>query len=167
MTKIRRYTIAPVILTALSLIPVLHTEDPHTAAAEPLTVTVEAPVPAPAGVEEPAQETRAAKHVARAVRNLPTIQGIASWYGKQFHGRQTANGERFDMHELTAAHRSLPFGTTVEVKNLANGRSVVVRINDRGPYSGRRVIDLSYGAAKQLGMVGSGTAKVAIQPLSA
>src|SRR5918995_7022236 len=74
------------------------------------------------------------------------LSGTASWYGPGFHGRTTANGERYNMYELTAAHRSLPFGTKVRVTNRMNGKSVVVRINDRGPYGGGRVIDLSRGA---------------------
>jgi rare lipoprotein A len=88
--------------------------------------------------------------------------GMASYYGSELHGHKTASGERFDMYKLTAAHPSLPFGACVRVTNLANGKSVVVRINDRGPHTKRRIIDLSYAAAKQIGMVGTGTAKVKI-----
>src|SRR5687768_12194400 len=77
--------------------------------------------------------------------------GKASWYGKQFHGRTTANGEEYNMFHFTAAHRTLPLGTWVKVTNLKNGKSVVVRINDRGPYAGNRIIDLSYAAAQSLG----------------
>ena len=95
-----------------------------------------------------------------------TISGSASWYGAQFHGRKTANGERFDMNQLTAAHRSLPFGTKVRVTNQKNGKSVVVRINDRGPFVGRRVIDLSRGAAQAVNMIGSGVAPVKLQVLN-
>jgi rare lipoprotein A len=91
--------------------------------------------------------------------------GLASWYGPGFHGRRTANGERFNQYALTAAHRSLPMGTKVEVTNLSNGRQVEVRINDRGPYVGPRVIDLSYGTARALGMLGSGTARVRLERL--
>ena len=91
--------------------------------------------------------------------------GAASWYGGQFHGRKTANGERFDMNGLTAAHRSLPFGTKVRVTNQKTGKSVVVRINDRGPFVGRRVIDLSRGAAKAINMLGTGVASVNLQVL--
>src|SRR5215469_12866664 len=80
----------------------------------------------------------------------PYQVGMASWYGKQFHGRATASGEDFDMFELTAAHRQLPLGTYVKVTNLRNGKSIVVRVNDRGPYVGDRVIDLSYSAARML-----------------
>ena len=91
--------------------------------------------------------------------------GVASWYGRDFHGRPTASGERFDMHGLTAAHRTLPFGTPVEVRNPANGRSVVVRINDRGPHTRRRLIDLSYAAARDLGIAARGTAPVELRVL--
>ncbi|MBN2657188.1 MAG: septal ring lytic transglycosylase RlpA family protein [Spirochaetales bacterium] len=86
--------------------------------------------------------------------------GIASWYGGKFHGRPTANGEIFNTHDMTAAHKELPFNTIVTVTNMSNGRSVDVRINDRGPYVGDRVIDLSYAAAKALDMVRDGTANV-------
>lgn len=89
--------------------------------------------------------------------------GVASWYGPGFHGRKTANGERFDMNALTAAHRTLPLGTQVRVTNRSNGRSVVVRINDRGPYVGRRLIDLSKASAQAIGV--SGLAKVSIARL--
>ena len=91
--------------------------------------------------------------------------GTASYYGKRFHGRTTANGERFNMNAMTAAHKSLPFGTKVKVTNRNNGKSVIVRINDRGPYHGNRVIDLSRGAAAKIGMLNSGTARVSIQVL--
>ena len=91
--------------------------------------------------------------------------GMASWYGREFHGRMTASGERFDMKALTAAHRTLPFGTTVVVKNLDNGDTVNVRINDRGPYRKNRILDLSYAAAKQLNMLPDGEARVGIQIL--
>lgn len=94
-----------------------------------------------------------------------TLTGVASWYGPNFHGRRTANGERYDMHRLTAAHQSLPFNTLVEVRNLDNGRTVVVRINDRGPFRKRRVIDLSRAAAEALEMIGSGVAKVELKIL--
>jgi len=89
-------------------------------------------------------------------------RGGASWYGIQFHQRKTANGERFDMTELTAAHRTLPFNTRVCVRSLVNGREVLVRINDRGPYSAGRIIDLSRAAADALGMLGMGIKQVAL-----
>lgn len=89
--------------------------------------------------------------------------GVASWYGKKFHGRKTASGERYNQNKMTAAHKTLPFGTNVRVKNIENGKSVVVRINDRGPFKKGRIIDVSRAAAKKLGMINSGTAKVNIK----
>ena len=80
----------------------------------------------------------------------PYQVGTASWYGKQFHGKTTASGEDFDMFEFTAAHRKLPLGTFVKVTNLKNGKWIIVRINDRGPYVGNRIMDLSYSAARML-----------------
>jgi rare lipoprotein A len=88
--------------------------------------------------------------------------GVASWYGPNFHGNLTANGEVYDMHEMTAAHRTLPFNTVLEVTNLDNGKSVRVRINDRGPYAKDRIIDLSKKAAEKLGMIDQGTANVSL-----
>ena len=90
-------------------------------------------------------------------------RGVASWYGPGFNGRRTANGERYNMYELTAAHPSLPFDTVVEVKNLRNARAVNVRINDRGPFAKRRIIDLSYAAARSIGVFGPGTAEVELR----
>ncbi len=89
--------------------------------------------------------------------------GMASWYGPGFHGRKTASGERFDQNDLTAAHRKLPLGTEITVTNLENGSSIVVEVNDRGPYAKGRVLDLSKAAARKLGMVESGVAKVRIE----
>ncbi|MEX2602072.1 MAG: septal ring lytic transglycosylase RlpA family protein [Balneolaceae bacterium] len=89
-------------------------------------------------------------------------QGVASWYGPNFHGRATANGETYDMEALTAAHRTLPFNTLVRVVNQGNSREVHVRINDRGPYVGNRIIDLSRRAAREIDMIGSGTAEVTL-----
>ena len=91
--------------------------------------------------------------------------GIASYYSQTLHGRRTASGERYDMRALTAAHPTLPFGSRVRVTNLANGRSVVVRINDRGPYVEERVIDLSYAAARELRFIGQGTTRVRLEVL--
>ena len=90
------------------------------------------------------------------------VIGIASWYGPGFDGHRTANGERYDMPGLTAAHKTLPFGTKVRVTNLQNGNSVIVRINDRGPYVGRRLIDLSKTAAIRIGLLSTGTARVTL-----
>jgi len=90
-------------------------------------------------------------------------QSTASWYGADFHGKKTANGERFNMYAMTAAHKTLPLSSYAEVTNLKNNRSVIVRINDRGPYHGKRALDLSYAAAKELGIKGLGS--VQIKPL--
>ena len=94
---------------------------------------------------------------------MQVIQGAASWYGPGFYGRTTASGERLRKGTLTAAHRTLPFGTRVRVTNLENGRSVVVRINDRGPFSRHRVIDLAHGAASELRMMRSGEVPVRLE----
>jgi rare lipoprotein A len=88
--------------------------------------------------------------------------GYASWYGHPYHGRRTSNGETYDMNTMSAAHRTLPFDTVVKVSNLSNGKSVTVRINDRGPFIKDRIIDLSYRAAKEIDMVGPGTARVSL-----
>jgi rare lipoprotein A len=92
-----------------------------------------------------------------------TQKGIASWYGPKFHGKLTSNKERYDMYQLTAAHKTLPFDTRVRVTNLENGLTVLVRINDRGPFVGDRIIDLSLAAAKKLGMLESGTTSVELR----
>lgn len=124
-------------------------------------ISVEEPVPwvfirPPLAPEEP-----------KASSSVRTIQqGWASWYGPRFHGRLTANGERFNKFHLTAAHRTLPFNTRVRVTNLQNGRSIVVRINDRGPYIRGRIIDLSYAAARQLGMHRKGVIQVKVEILN-
>ena len=92
-------------------------------------------------------------------------RGLASWYGKKFHGRRTSSGERYDMYGMTAAHKSLPLPSYVRVTNLENGRSAVVKVNDRGPFHGSRVIDLSYSAAKKIGVVAKGTAMVEVRAI--
>ncbi|MCS4533929.1 septal ring lytic transglycosylase RlpA family protein [Neisseria sp. CSL10203-ORH2] len=91
--------------------------------------------------------------------------GRASWYGKKFHGRKTSSGERYDMNEMTAAHKTLPIPSYARVTNLQNGKSVVVRINDRGPFHGKRIVDVSKAAAKRLGFMHTGTAKVRIEQI--
>ena len=121
-------------------------------------------------VETPGAESETLKKPAApalpiAVRSVST--GEASWYGPGFYGNRTANGELFRPGTLTAAHRTLPFGTKVRVTNLWNGRSAIVRINDRGPFHGRRVIDLAHGAASQLGLISSGIAQVKLEVLQA
>ena len=96
-------------------------------------------------------------------KSLLTLEGVASFYADDFHGKQAANGERFDMNALTAAHRTFPFGTLVRVTNLANGKIIVVRVNDRGPFKEGRLIDLSLKAARDLDMISSGTSKVRLE----
>jgi len=104
--------------------------------------------------------------VLRDVRVGHTESGIASWYGDPYHGRAAANGEIFDMRELTAAHRRLPFGTITRVENTRNGQRVDVRINDRGPFVDRRIIDLSRAAAEQAGLLRDGTARVKLKVIA-
>ena len=153
----------------------------HAANAEP-AISIEAAAPQDNGIDLPrfrpgvefvsspvvqpvAEEAEAAESDAEAA--LRAIGGgVASWYGAQFAGRRTASGERFDPQELTAAHRSLPFGSRVRVTHAGSGRSVVVRINDRGPFSGHRVIDLSQAAARQIGIVGAGSGRVELALLT-
>ena len=98
-----------------------------------------------------------------AIRNHPKVQiGIASYYGKEFHRKLTANGQRFNMYKVSAAHKTLPLGTRVKVTNLNNGKSIRLTINDRGPFKKGRILDLSYKAAQKLGFVNEGTTKVRI-----
>ncbi len=104
--------------------------------------------------------------VAAAVKIGWTEEGIASWYGHPYHGRQASNGEIYDMEKMTAAHRTLPFGTVVRVYNLENNHTVEVRINDRGPFVDGRIIDLSRAAAREIQMLGPGTAKVRLQVIA-
>ncbi|MDH5191213.1 MAG: septal ring lytic transglycosylase RlpA family protein [Gammaproteobacteria bacterium] len=92
-------------------------------------------------------------------------RGVASWYGTKFHGRKTSNGERYDMYAMTAAHKTLPIPTYVEVTNLHNGKKIIVRVNDRGPFESNRIIDLSYTAAHKLGILGKGTGLVEIRAI--
>lgn len=119
--------------------------------------------------EEPAKEpTKPPKRQAAAApatfkSGSYSAIGVASWYGADFHGRLTANGETFNMHSLTAAHRTLPLQCTVKVTNLANNRSLFVRVNDRGPFAGNRLIDLSAQSAKLLGFYERGLAKVKVE----
>jgi rare lipoprotein A len=89
--------------------------------------------------------------------------GMASYYGPELHGRRTASGERFNQHGMTAAHRTVAFGSRLKVTNLSNGRSVVVRVNDRGPFIRGRIVDVSAGAARQIGMHGRGVARVRVE----
>ena len=126
------------------------TADPLTAIAEPESVAIPTPPEPP-------------KPVVPLV--ISTHSGEASWYGPGFYGNRTASGEVFRPGTMTAAHRTLPFGTRVRVTNLWNGRKAVVRINDRGPFAGDRVIDLAHGAASELGLTSSGIAQVRLEVL--
>lgn len=105
-------------------------------------------------------------HVLRSRKNYDAI-GIASWYGTQFHNRRTSNGELYNMLGMTAAHRTLPLPTYVQVTNLENGKRIIVKVNDRGPFEQNRLIDLSYVAAKKIGMTGRGTALVEVKAIDA
>jgi len=108
---------------------------------------------------------RPARVASGAPLNGPVI-GVASYYANKYHGRKTSSGEPYNMHALTAAHRALPFGSFVKVTNLDNDRTVIVRINDRGPFTRSRIIDVSLEAARRLQMVGPGTARVRLEPSS-
>ncbi len=123
------------------------------AAIEPAPFPVSIPVPLPKPVPEQEPNYRET--------------GLADWYGRELHGKQTANGEVFDMYGLSAAHRTLPLGTVVHVTNLDNFKSITVRITDRGPFLKSRFLDLSYGAAKELDFVSQGTARVKIEAVVA
>lgn len=111
-------------------------------------------------------DDRRAAELHAALENGAVQVGQASWYGPKFHGRTTANGERFDMHRTSAAHKTLPFGTVVEVHNLDNGRKIQVRINDRGPFIRGRILDLSRAAAEALGMIGRGVVDIELALVS-
>jgi len=102
----------------------------------------------------------------RSASRRDIMYGVASWYGRKFHGRRTANGEVYNMHAHTAAHRTLPFDTIVRVTNLRNGHQAIVRINDRGPFVAGREIDLSYGVARDLGMLETGLEEVRLEVLT-
>lgn len=120
-----------------------------------------------APADEPVAEAAAPAETpptARTVKKPAYGKGGASWYGRKFHGRRTASGERYDMHALTAAHRTLPFGTRVRVRSLATGKEVVVRINDRGPFRRSRIIDLSQAAVAALGLRHRGVTTVELLP---
>ena len=156
-----RFTAAVVLMAAVSLL----------GACAPAAVQAQAPGAVAAGTMADAATSPAAKPELRAVVAAPrqtatSESGLASWYGPGFAGRLTANGEVFDPSELTAAHKGLEFNTLVRVHNLENGRSVVVRINDRGPFKPGRIIDLSRAGAEAIGMIGSGVARVQLELLT-
>jgi rare lipoprotein A len=131
-------------------------------------------IPEPVPREEPLSATgNKPYHIAgHSYTPLPEAagyreRGVASWYGKKFHGRRTSSGEPYDMYRLTAAHRTLPLPSYARVRNLTNGKTLIVRVNDRGPFHDNRLMDLSYAAAVRLGVLGSGTALVEVEGLPA
>jgi len=135
-----------------------------------------APPPAPRPETSPPQtqpgQPRPYKALGQWYQPLPDAkgfrqQGIASWYGPDFHGKRSSSGETYDMHDMTAAHKTLPLGTKVRVTNLKSGESVDVEINDRGPHVKGRVVDLSKAAARELGMTGAGLVKVQVEVIEA
>jgi len=135
-----------------------------------LTVLIYGCTPAPRFRDNPAggynKTHRAEKRSVGKFRVGQTFTGSASWYGPNFHGMKTANGETFDMNDLTAAHKKLPFNTVIEVTYLKSGKSCRVRINDRGPFKGNRILDLSREAAKKIGLFNDGVGKVRIRIVS-
>ena len=140
------------------------------AAFEPTSLATNSSLLSSRSVDSDEQDSDVLSHLTLVASNAVSRfkqTGRASWYGGKFHGRKTASGERFNMHSMTAAHRSLPFNTYLKVTNKNNGQSVVVKVNDRGPFHGNRVLDLSYGAAKKIGLVKRGIANVAIERVSA
>jgi rare lipoprotein A len=150
----------------------------------PAVVAVPAPAPAPAPPQKPSPPADAVPRVERIAKgapnapyvvagesydpenaDVPIVQaGLASWYGKPFHGRPTASGEVYDMHAMTAAHKTMPLPSYARVRNPANGREIIVRVNDRGPFKPSRIIDLSFAAARRLGI--AGIAKVEVVRLT-
>jgi rare lipoprotein A len=128
----------------------------------PVRTPLPAPVIPPLVAPAPAPRAPAATPAPAPAAAVQT--GIASWYGKPFHGRRTASGEIYNMHALTAAHRTLPLPSYVRVRNPANGRELVVRVNDRGPFKRGRIIDLSHAAAKRLGIDGIAPVEVTVLP---
>lgn len=141
--------------------------NPDAFAPHVLSVPGEAMLLDPPGAVESTPEPEPAMPGDNPYELRETERGAASWYGARFHRRRTASGELFDMRALTAAHRTLPFGTKVCVRSLLTGRTVVVRINDRGPHLAGRVIDLSQAAAEKLGSKGLGVKQVALLPMEA
>ena len=129
---------------------------PAASAAKNLPATAEpsSPPPAEPSSTSAANASNNPEALATEATSGWTEAGVASWYGPRFQGKRTANGERFNTNELTAAHKTLPFGTRVRVKSMVNGKEVVVRINDRGPFIKGRIIDLSHAAAKAIGLIG-------------
>ena len=152
--------------TGFALFPVLASDVANTDLYDPFEPLGAQPVQ-PLAPPSPAVVAPAVSAPPKAPKTLvvSTSTGEASWYGPGFFGNRTANGEVFRPGTMTAAHRTLPFGTKVKVTNLRNGKETIVRINDRGPFSGHRVIDIAHGAAHHLGLVSSGIAQVKLEVL--
>jgi rare lipoprotein A len=180
-SRLGAFWVALAMLTSLASCATAPAESPRQAAAASYpAASAVPPVPAPgeaSPVSLPATQPpvaqvpvlppapSSAQNVGAAPTPSPVIdRGLASWYGRPFHGRRTASGERYDMHELTAAHRTLPFGTRLRVRSVHTGREVVVRINDRGPFKRTRIIDLSQAAFAALGHRGRGVTQVELLP---
>ncbi|MCB2083370.1 MAG: septal ring lytic transglycosylase RlpA family protein [Sphingomonadaceae bacterium] len=166
-TMIQRTTLTRALVASLALLAPVSAANPAVTDAEFeqtfAPFDTEAPAPQVEGDVVDLAEIEPAVEAEPATTSLGS--GVASYYGRKFHGRRTANGERFDMHAMTAAHRTLPFGSRVRVTNPSNGRAVVVRINDRGPYAHGRTIDLSRAAATEIGLVARGHGTVQLELL--
>jgi peptidoglycan lytic transglycosylase len=169
-----RFAIARLTLTIFSaLVAVAGCAKHNVAARPPASTPTSQPSAPPASAPQPGQPGASRPSgPPPAIERQPAVpgayveEGVASWYGVPFNGRRTSNGEIYDMHEFTAAHRTLPFNCVVRVTNLNNGKHTEVRINDRGPFVANRVIDLSLSAAQVIEMVGTGTANVRLEILS-
>jgi len=126
-----------------------------------ITLLIYGCTPAPRYIDEPPRQY--GKRTGKKFKVGQSWTGLSSWYGPKFHGRRTANGEVYDMNGMTAAHKELPFNTIIEVTHLGTGKSCRVRINDRGPFKGKRILDLSKGAAQKIGLIRDGVAEVRIR----
>ena len=157
MNRTKKYLMFTIILLSSSI----YASDKKTDSIEELTKTVDVTVPT-----EQKTKTQAKDIVNKSKKSLQTKYGSASFYGPGFHGRKTASGEVFNQNALTAAHRTLPFGTKLRVTCTATGRSTIVKVNDRGPYHGNRILDLSVGAAKAIGMIEKGVTNVKYEVLN-
>lgn len=154
------------LLQACSVLPAPSYPRPEPAPEQPSTPPAQPPSTTPNAKTKPYRVNGDWYHPIADARGFEE-RGIASWYGREFHGRKTSNGETYDMYGVSAAHKTLPLGTFVRVENLDNGRTLEVRVNDRGPFVRGRIIDLSYGAAQKLGIVEKGTAPVQVTALGA
>jgi rare lipoprotein A len=155
-----RQALANILVAALSATSLLAAQPPNIPGSQASNRNTGTEVRPEKGRQNNSVVAKAAVRPSHAKAPKPYQVGNASWYGKQFHGKETASGEPYDMFQFTAAHRRLPLGTLVKVTNLRNNRSVIVRVNDRGPVPHTRIIDLSYGAARMLQIPGHGVEQV-------